>query len=147
MAANSGTVGPTDLVIYTQYNNLRKDCLDATSGHTHSGSTDGGKLIPQLDTCSFVEDGLNKETNYLNDTGHMLFLNTIGLLSDGDGFGVYVCASSPATAGVLVTYIGNFTGTAPMYMTASAIIPNGSYYYIYEEGTASFETRRWTLHA
>ena len=43
--ANSGTVTASDLVLYSQYNNLRKDVLDTSSGHNHSGSTDCGKLL------------------------------------------------------------------------------------------------------
>ena len=43
--ANSGTVGPQSLVLYTQYNNIRSDVLDITTGHNHSGSTDCGRKL------------------------------------------------------------------------------------------------------
>jgi len=46
--AQSSEVTETDPVVYTQYNNLRKDVLDPTVGHSHSGEADGGKIISNV---------------------------------------------------------------------------------------------------
>jgi hypothetical protein len=35
-------------VMKTQYNNLRKDVLDPTLGHGHTGGADDGKLLPNI---------------------------------------------------------------------------------------------------
>lgn len=43
--ANSGTVCATDLVVYSQYNNLRTDVLNVTTGHGHTGATEDGKKL------------------------------------------------------------------------------------------------------
>lgn len=43
--ANSGTVCATDLVVYSQYNNLRTDVLNVTTGHGHTGATEDGKQL------------------------------------------------------------------------------------------------------
>ena len=43
--ANSTEVDHTMAVLASQYNNLRDDILDATTGHNHSGSVDGGRQL------------------------------------------------------------------------------------------------------
>lgn len=42
---NSGTVTAGSVALASQYNNLRADVLDASTGHVHDGTTDGGKQI------------------------------------------------------------------------------------------------------
>jgi hypothetical protein len=42
---NSGTVTAGSVALASQYNNLRADVLDASTGHVHDGSADGGKQI------------------------------------------------------------------------------------------------------
>lgn len=51
---NSGTVTAGSVALASQYNNLRSDVLDASTGHVHSGSADAGALI---------------EATYLKSTG------------------------------------------------------------------------------
>ncbi len=43
--ANSTQVDHTIPVLASQYNNLRKDVLDITTGHDHSGNTNEGKQL------------------------------------------------------------------------------------------------------
>jgi len=43
--ANSGTVSAGSAALASQYNNLRDDVLNITTGHTHSGSADAGAKI------------------------------------------------------------------------------------------------------
>lgn len=43
--ANSSNVTASDLVLYSQYCNLRKDVLDTSTGHGHTGATDDGKKL------------------------------------------------------------------------------------------------------
>ena len=43
--ANSGTVSAGDTATAAQYNNLRLDTLNVTSGHNHAGTTDTGKTV------------------------------------------------------------------------------------------------------
>ena len=47
MALASSVVVAGDDILASQYNNLRKDVLDTTDGHAHSGTADG-KLITTL---------------------------------------------------------------------------------------------------
>lgn len=42
---NSGTVTAGSVALASQYNNLRSDVLDTSTGHVHDGTTDGGKQI------------------------------------------------------------------------------------------------------
>lgn len=42
---NSGTVTAGSVALASQYNNLRSDVLDASTGHTHSGAADAGAKI------------------------------------------------------------------------------------------------------
>lgn len=43
--ANSGTVSSGDTATAAQYNNLRLDVLNTSSGHNHAGTTDTGKTV------------------------------------------------------------------------------------------------------
>ena len=43
--ANSGTVSAGDSATAAQYNNLRLDTLNTSSGHDHAGTTDTGKIV------------------------------------------------------------------------------------------------------
>jgi len=43
--AQSAEVNAGDDVLASQYNNLRKDTLDAALGHKHDGKTDGGAVV------------------------------------------------------------------------------------------------------
>lgn len=43
--ANSSDVAAGADATATQYNNLRKDVLDTSTGHRHSGATDGGMTL------------------------------------------------------------------------------------------------------
>jgi hypothetical protein len=43
--ANSGTVTAGSVALASQYNNLRSDVLDASTGHTHSGAADAGAQV------------------------------------------------------------------------------------------------------
>jgi len=57
--ANSAAVSVDDDVVIAQYNNLRLDVLDPTTGHIHDGTF--GKIIPKL---YLPNDGLQvKDTN------------------------------------------------------------------------------------
>jgi len=42
---NSGTVTAGSVALASQYNNLRSDVLDASTGHTHTGAAEDGKRI------------------------------------------------------------------------------------------------------
>ena len=62
--ANSSTVSSGDEALATQYNNLRKDVLDVTTGHDHTGAADEGKTIDHGDTTGKADDD---HTQYWND--------------------------------------------------------------------------------
>ena len=117
--ANSGTVGPTSSVVYTQFNGLRSDVLDPTTGHIHSGSTDGGRQLsgPCLGsvsgtplfsgTATFGAIISNKtmvqayqaggalDTAFQNTSGSAQMHNVSVALSDGDGVLVKIGSSNP----------------------------------------------------
>lgn len=48
MAPNSSDVVAGNTGFAAEYNNLRKDVLDITSGHDHSGAADHGKRITDI---------------------------------------------------------------------------------------------------
>jgi len=50
--ANSADVSAGDSATAAQYNNLRADALNISTGHVHSGSTDGGKVITSVGTLT-----------------------------------------------------------------------------------------------
>jgi hypothetical protein len=43
--ANSGTVTAGSVALASQYNNLRSDVLDISTGHTHTGASENGKKV------------------------------------------------------------------------------------------------------
>ena len=50
----STTLSDGDAALASQYNNLRLDVFDATSGHNHDGTSSGGKKVGHSD---LVDDG------------------------------------------------------------------------------------------
>ena len=56
----SSTVSAGDDVLAAQYNDLRKDVLDASLGHRHTGGADEGRLIPETGLETAVRDQLGQ---------------------------------------------------------------------------------------
>lgn len=94
--AASGTVSAGDTILASQYNNLRIDVLDTSSGHAHTGTD--SKLISTLkNDCAYStartgyrcysHASLNRVTEndplYINTDGADLFPNTSGTTGNG----------------------------------------------------------------
>lgn len=54
--ANSSTVSSGDDALATQYNNLRKDVLDVTTGHDHTGAADHGVQLDHGEMAGLADD-------------------------------------------------------------------------------------------
>jgi len=91
--AQSVEVTELDPILYTQYNNLRKDVLDNSLGHTHSGNAEEGALISEVHLPSgkdiWVEMAIPSGVSAVaGDTGGTLVAGTyyyVVTASDGIG--------------------------------------------------------------
>ena len=89
---NSGTVTAGSVALASQYNNLRSDVLDASTGHTHSGAADAGAKI---------EGTALKSTGAT--TGHVLTAGAGGTTTTWAGVQGTSILSTGATAGYVLT--------------------------------------------
>ncbi len=107
---NSGTVTAGSVALASQYNNLRSDVLDASTGHTHSGAADSGARV---------------EGTAIKSTGA-----TSGYVLTAGVGGTATTWSAPASSGALslstasAAYATAASGTAVTYTGGGANLYN-----------------------
>jgi hypothetical protein len=94
--ANSGTVTAGSAALASQYNNLRDDVLNITTGHTHTGASENGAKI---------EGTALKSTGVSN-----------GFLLTANGSGAVTFTAAPA-AGLTPTSFYQYTGASSTSLT------------------------------
>ena len=103
--ANSGTVTAGSAALASQYNNLRDDVLNVSTGHTHSGSADAGARI---------------EGTAIKSTGA-----TAGfVLTAGVGGTATTFAAVPASTYYVIGTAGAFYGTAVTADAGAYVLAN-----------------------
>lgn len=91
--ANSSTVSTGNDATAAQYNNLRSDVLDTSTGHVHDG-TNGRSLIVELDTSNVSNPPTDAQLDTAFGTPATVGGGFLALLDDnGDGSNFYIVAS------------------------------------------------------
>lgn len=91
--AVSSTVASGDTATASQYNNLRSDVLDTSSGHSHDG-TNGRSLIIELDTSDVTNPPTDAELDSAFGTPGTVGGGFLAMLDDnGAGSAVYLVGS------------------------------------------------------
>ena len=97
----STSLSDGDDALAAQYNNLRLDIFDYTSGHDHDGTSSGGKKVDHAD----LVDGGAIPNTYLTHAKLTKHVQGTGTSSDpdadGGGSGVHGLASGVQVAGAL----------------------------------------------
>jgi hypothetical protein len=127
--ANSGTVTAGSAALASQYNNLRADVLDTTTGHVHDGTTDGGARVEGT-----VIKSTGATSGYVLTAGAGGTATTWAPAAPAATFVVSsATAVTPATGGTVNnnTYLGN-GATTPQLLgvtgggTVLTLIPNAA---------------------
>ncbi len=112
--AQSSEVAAGDDILATQYNNLRKDVLDAILGHEHLGGTDEGNKIP---LAGLEQEVLDKLTPKSIQQGSIT-VSIVKPSSSGDFSNSNTAAiTSVDTSKAYVIFLG-FTTTGPQSLIA-----------------------------
>ena len=78
--ASSSKVAEKDIARYTQYNDLRDDVLDTTTGHDHTGAADHGKKVDHGDLLGLADDDHTQYYKIGREPDH----GALGGLADDD---------------------------------------------------------------
>ena len=79
--ASSSKVAEKDIARHTQYNDLRDDVLDTTTGHDHTGAADHGKKVDHGNLLGLADDD---HTQYYGSALREPDHGALGGLADDD---------------------------------------------------------------
>lgn len=125
--AYSSDVAAGQTATAAQYNNLRKDAIDATDGHLHSGSTGNGRsLLVTITAAGTYATGNNYQA--LTD----IFVHVLGAITSGT---MTIKGFTDSSATPTTEVIGNATSlTRCGFMMA---VKRGNYFRVEVSGTYS----------
>jgi hypothetical protein len=107
---NSGTVTAGSVALASQYNNLRDDVLNVSTGHTHTGASEDGKKVhgTALDTTGAT----NGQVLTANGSGGAAFVASAssGALSISTATAAFSTAAAGTAAFAYATGAANYAG-------------------------------------
>jgi len=144
--ANSSTVGSGDDVLATQYNNLRKDVLDVTTGHDHTGAADEGKTIDHGDLDGLADDDhaqYQKESERGAASGYASLDASTKVVEQPATLTDFISDAAYGAGWNGVTTIAPSKNAVYDGIQAAIAIGEFAVGPIYGTGTPGFQTTRW----
>lgn len=144
--AYSSDVTANDLVLYSQFCNLRKDATHATLSHGHTGAANdakilSGSVIGSVSGGTLTPSNIKFPTNqsayslsfgtvYQNTTGYPLVLNTVFQLYGTTSLDMRVDSVSPPST--IMARVSLYSGGTNDFTTTCIVGPN-----LYYQGTVT----------